>query len=55
MSAADPEAEWLVLYALFTFTSGNGDAMRLRAEWLADGASVWTAGDMLGAIGPPGS
>ena len=26
--AADPEAEWLVLSALVTFTSGSGDALR---------------------------
>ena len=28
MSAADPEAEWLVLSALFTFTSGSADAIQ---------------------------
>ena len=34
MPAADADAPWLVLYALVTFTSGNPDALRLRAEWL---------------------
>ena len=55
MPAADPEAEWLVLFALVTFTAGSADALRLRAEWLADGASVWTRGDMLGLTAPQGT
>ena len=55
MPAADPDAPWLVLYALVTFTSGNADALRLRAEWLPAGSSTWVAGDMKGLTAPVGS
>ena len=55
MPAADADAPWLVLYALVTFTSGNADALRLRAEWLPDGGSTWVAGDMQGLTAPVGS
>jgi hypothetical protein len=55
MDAADAEAPWLVLYALVAFTSGDSAALRLRAEWLAEGASFWTRGDMLGLTGPDGT
>ena len=55
MPAADPDAPWLVLYALVTFTSGNPDALRLRAEWLPGGGSTWVAGDMHGLTAPVGS
>ncbi|MFO1141186.1 MAG: phage tail protein [Amaricoccus sp.] len=52
MPAADAEAPWLVLYALVTFTAGSPEALRVRAEWLAHGASAWTRGDMLGLTAP---
>ena len=55
MAAADPEAEWLVLYGLFTFTAGDPQALRLRAEWLGPGASTWTSGDMRGLTAPLGT
>ena len=55
MDAADPDAPWLVLYALVTFASGNADALRLRAEWLPAAGSTWVAGDMKGLTAPVGS
>lgn len=55
LEAADPEAEWVVIHALVEMTSGDPAGVRFRAEWKADGASVWTRGIMRGEADALGS
>lgn len=55
MPAADPSAEWIIVYALIDFRSGDPDAMRMRAVWRQTGSSTYVNGNMRGLTAPAGT
>ena len=55
MPAADPAVEWVVVYAMLDFISGDPDALRIRAAWKANGSATWTAGHMRGVSNAVGT
>ena len=55
MPAADPAIEWVVVYAMVTFTAGDPESIRIRAAWKAHGSATWTAGHMRGVANALGT